>query len=89
MVELLMPSVVQMRLGLVQAAVRAALGPGTYWVHIRDDLEPWMVAVIYPGQPQAITGPITPDAAADDRSRRVLAWELRRKARELGWLEYV
>lgn len=87
MVDLLMPSAEQMRLGLVQNTIQTVFGPGTYWVHIRSDLDPWMVAVGYPGQPQAITGPITPAEAADARCRRLLATEMRRKARELGWLE--
>jgi type IV secretory pathway TrbF-like protein len=87
MVEILMPSAVQMRLGLIQNTIKTVFGPGTYWVHIRDDLDPWLVAIIYPGQAQAITGPITPDEAADERCRRILAAELRNKARTLGWLE--
>jgi hypothetical protein len=87
MVDLLIPSATEMRVGLLQATIRGVLGPGCYLPHVRTDLDPWLVAVIFPGQSQAPTASITPEQAADPRYRRVLAIELRNKARALGWLE--
>jgi hypothetical protein len=73
---------------LIEHAIREAFGPGTYWVHVRTDCEPWLVAVGYPGQSQAITSTITPQRARSPRDRQILAQALCRKSATLGWLEW-